>query len=84
MDGTTPGPRKSARVTADAPDALGRADEAKALREKYGEAFRFRCSDWWRAKPSEMWLKVLSHQHTPNAAQRRGKLGTGRCGVQAR
>jgi hypothetical protein len=26
----------SARVTADALDALGRAEEAKALREKYG------------------------------------------------
>ena len=28
--------KESARVTADALDALGRADEAKALREKYG------------------------------------------------
>jgi hypothetical protein len=28
--------KDSARVTADALDALGRAEEAKALREKYG------------------------------------------------
>ena len=28
--------KDSARVTADALDALGRADEAKALRERYG------------------------------------------------
>jgi hypothetical protein len=29
-------PEDSARVTADALDALGRAEEAKALREQYG------------------------------------------------
>jgi hypothetical protein len=30
--------KDSARITADALDALGRADEAAALREKYGIA----------------------------------------------
>ena len=39
---------------------------------------------WRRANPSEMWLKVFSHRHTPVAAQRRGKLGKRRCGVQSR